>query len=114
MNAREAKHQPKDRDLELAREYARRLRERLGNNLVTVTLYGSRARGDAREGSDFDLIVRVRERTEEVRETITDVDVGMMNEFEELFVGIPYDEGEWSREAKFPFGWNVAREGVSV
>jgi len=114
MNAREAKPQPKDRDLELAREYARRLRERLGDNLVAVTLYGSRARGDAREGSDFDLIVLVRERTEEIRETVTDIDVGMMNEYGVLFVGIPYDEGEWSLEATVPFGWNVTREGVGV
>jgi len=102
------------RDLGLAREYARRLKERLGDNLLSVTLYGSRARGDAREGSDFDLIVRVRRRTEEVRETITDVDVAMMNEFEELFVGMIYDEKEWARAERFPFGWNVAREGMAL
>jgi predicted nucleotidyltransferase len=114
MNAREAKHQPKDRDLELAREYARRLRERLGDNLVAVTLYGSRARGDAREGSDFDLIVRVRERTEEVRELALEVDVEMMNEFDELFVGVVYDEVEWKRAERFPFGWNIKREGLPL
>ena len=101
------------RDLELAREYARRLAERLGDNLVSVTLYGSRARGDAREGSDFDLIVQVRERSKEVHEVVTDVDCGMMNEFEELFVGLVYDEQEWAFTAGLPFGWNVEREGVS-
>ena len=42
----------RERDLALAREYSRRLRERLGENLLSVTLYGSRARGDARVGSD--------------------------------------------------------------
>jgi hypothetical protein len=101
-------------DLALAREYSRRLRERLGDNLVSVTLYGSRARGDAREGSDFDLIVRVRERTDEVRELALEVDVEMMNEFEELFVGVVYDEREWERAERFPFGWNVKREGLSL
>jgi len=102
----------KERDLALAREYSRRLRERLGDNLVSVTLYGSRARGDAREGSDFDLIVRVRERTDEARELALEVDVEMMNEFEELFVGVLYDEAEWERAERFPFGWNVKREGL--
>jgi len=114
MNARDAEHQPKDRDLELAREYARRLRERLGDNLVAVTLYGSRARGDAREGSDFDLIVQVRERTEAVRELGLEVDVEMMNEFEELFVGMIYDENGWARESRMPLGWNVSREGIAL
>jgi uncharacterized protein len=99
-------------DLDLAREYARRLRERLGDNLLSVTLYGSRARGDAREGSDFDLIVRVRQSTEAVRELVLDVDVEMMNEFEELFMGMIYDEQGWARESRMPLGWNVSREGV--
>lgn len=114
MSARKAEHQPVDRDLELSREYARRLRERLGDNLVAVTLYGSRARGDAREGSDFDLIVLVRERTEEVRELALEVDVEMMNEFDELFVGMVYDEGEWRQESEMPLGWNVSRDGIAL
>jgi len=106
--------EPLERDLELAREYSRRLRERLGDNLVSVTLYGSRARGDAREGSDFDLIVRVRERTDEVRELALEVDVEMMNEFEELFVGVLYDEAEWELESGMPLGWNVSRDGIAL
>jgi hypothetical protein len=38
----------------------------------------------------------------------------MMNEFEELFVGVVYDEREWERAERFPFGWNVKREGLSL
>ena len=107
-----SKSTTRPRDLELAREYARRLAARLGDNLVSVTLYGSRARGDAREGSDFDLIVQVRERSKETQEIVVDVDCGMMNDFDELFVGMVYDEQEWARTARFPFGWNVEREGL--
>ncbi|MBX7234446.1 MAG: nucleotidyltransferase domain-containing protein [Caldilineales bacterium] len=33
------------------------LHRSLGDDLVAVALYGSRARGDAREGSDWDLLV---------------------------------------------------------
>ena len=98
----------------MARDYARRLKKRLGNNLRSVTLYGSRARGDAREGSDFDFIVKVRRISPAVREAVQTVDVEMMNEFEELFVGMVYDEVEWQKTERFPFGWNVTREGVSL
>lgn len=98
----------------MARDYCQRLRARLGKNLVSVILYGSRARGDARDGSDFDLIVCVRERTKQAREIVLDVDVEMMNEHDELFVGTLYSEAEWARTRKFPFGRNVDREGLAL
>ncbi len=103
-----------DRDLALAREYTGRLKKRLGDNLLSVTLFGSRARGTAREGSDFDLIVQVKNRTDETREAVLDVNVEMMDEFEVLFMGILYDEEEWSRTRRFPLGWSVDREGISL
>lgn len=37
-----------------------KLREELGNDLVAVVLFGSRARGEAREGSDWDALVIAR------------------------------------------------------
>ncbi|MGH7340330.1 MAG: nucleotidyltransferase domain-containing protein [Candidatus Rokuibacteriota bacterium] len=40
-----------------ADSYARSLGRRLGDNLVSVVLYGSVARGEARDGSDIDLLV---------------------------------------------------------
>lgn len=41
----------------VAREYARALEETLGDRLVSVVLYGSVARGEARRTSDVDLLV---------------------------------------------------------
>ena len=41
----------------VADAYAGHLREQLGDNLVSVALYGSVARGEARPGSDVDLLV---------------------------------------------------------
>jgi uncharacterized protein len=42
---------------ELAEEYARLLRSSFGDDLVSVVLFGSVARGDATERSDIDLLV---------------------------------------------------------
>lgn len=41
-----------------------------GPLLLQLVLFGSRARGGAREGSDYDLLVVVDERTPELREAV--------------------------------------------
>jgi predicted nucleotidyltransferase len=43
--------------LQLATEYAARLQEGLGGNLVSVVLFGSVARGEATPNSDLDLLI---------------------------------------------------------
>ncbi len=43
------------------REYLHRVRQEYGRDVISVKLHGSKARGDHREDSDLDLLVRVRE-----------------------------------------------------
>ena len=42
-------------DLALAKEFAQRLAQEIEPRLFTVTLFGSRARGEARAASDWDI-----------------------------------------------------------
>jgi uncharacterized protein len=44
-------------DLAIAQELTRRILEALGSRVCRIILFGSRARGDARPDSDFDLLV---------------------------------------------------------
>jgi predicted nucleotidyltransferase len=41
----------------LAEKYARLARENLGTNIISVTLFGSVARGEATPNSDIDLLI---------------------------------------------------------
>jgi uncharacterized protein len=50
----------------LPAEVVSKLREGLGEDLAAIVLFGSRARGEAREGSDWDVLIvarRLPERT---------------------------------------------------
>ena len=101
-------------DLKLASEYAGMVRSALDGQVVKIMIFGSRARGDAVEGSDFDIVVVVKKRTPTVREAVLDAGVKMMNLHGALFSAIIYDEEEWEREQNFPLAWNVREEGVTA
>jgi predicted nucleotidyltransferase len=50
-------NQGKEQKQETLREVVEALHQGLGNNLVAVVLFGSQARGEATEVSDWDLLV---------------------------------------------------------
>jgi predicted nucleotidyltransferase len=58
------------RDLQLAQQFASELAQSLGENLLRISLFGSRARRDHRERSDYDFMIVLRDATKEVRSAI--------------------------------------------
>ena len=55
---------------DIAELYVRRLADRLGDELVRVSLFGSRARGEESPHSDFDLMIVVRQPSGELRDAV--------------------------------------------
>lgn len=55
---------------DVSHDFAEALAERLGDELVQVALFGSRARGDARRRSDYDLLVVLRNASGEARSAV--------------------------------------------
>ena len=98
----------------LAEKYASLLRQKLGNRIKQIILFGSRARGDATDDSDYDFVVVVDNRTSTLREQVLDVDVEMMDCYDVLVAPVIYDEVEWKRAQMFPFAWNINQEGIAV
>jgi predicted nucleotidyltransferase len=98
----------------VALEFARLLRERLGPRVRKIVLFGSRARGDARADSDYDVVVVVDRRGADVREAILAIEVDLMDRFGSLVACLLRDEREWEASRRMPIGLNEAREGVSL
>jgi predicted nucleotidyltransferase len=90
------------------------LNQRLGSNLRAVWLYGSRARGDAREHSDYDVLILVDEKTQAVRDSILDIQVDILDRYDALVATIVRTEDEWQRTRDFPLARNIAREAVRL
>ena len=96
--------------------FVKELREKLGDELLSIRLFGSRARGDFSEDSDIDLFVLVREKTPALRdilaETATEYDIEH---------GLPlsivlYDLLEYGKNKELGsfFFESVEREGITV
>jgi len=98
----------------LTREYAKILREKLGERIREIVLFGSRARGAPSRDSDYDVLVVVDQRTKEVREAVLDADVEMMDRHSALFAPLIYGEQEWRKIQGFPLAWNISREGIRL
>jgi len=52
----------KKKDLATAKKIKKELQDKLGDNLIAVVLYGSRARGITKEDSDMDLFLLMKKR----------------------------------------------------
>jgi len=85
--------------------------QQYGDNIAAVVLYGSHARGEARESSDIDLLVVVREHIppQEVRASLSDLLLDILLEHEEIVV-----PERLYNEYRSPFLLSVRQEGVAV
>lgn len=97
-----------------ARDYGRLVRRRLGGHVHRIVLFGSRARGDASDASDYDFLVVVDQRTSAAREALLDVGAEMLNRHDRLFAALMYTDAEWDETRRSPLGWNIEREGIAV
>lgn len=58
------------REKEALRNFVEMLHQSLGENLVRIILFGSKARGEAKRGSDIDLLVILRNRNIPVEKNV--------------------------------------------
>jgi len=92
------------------------LEKRLNDKIWGIYLFGSFAKGTAREGSDIDLLV-VYSGIEERRflEVVSEIGFNILMETEELIEVIPMLKEEYeSSLGKSPFLWEVLRFGVPI
>jgi len=64
-----------DKEKKIIGFFVKELKEKLGDNIVSIRLFGSKARGDFREGSDIDIFILVKKKTLKVRDAITEIDI---------------------------------------
>ena len=91
--------------------FSRSVRKRV-TGVKRVILFGSRARGDAREGSDYDFAVILQKKNSGSIKAVRGTEVAFLNRYDMLSSSIILDEPGWEMHKKLPIGINIQREGV--
>jgi len=97
----------------IIKEFALEVRKQLGARVKNLYLYGSRARGDAWEGSDYDYALLVDKRDRDLEETLLDIVVDILDRHDALISAQIFTEEEWALESKLALGINIIKEGIA-
>lgn len=93
-------------------EFTENIRERLKGAVKQIVLFGSRARGDMEQDSDYDFLIVLDHKDKALREQILEIEVEMMNRYGTLFASIVCDSQQWKNEQGLPLAINITKEGV--
>ena len=90
------------------------LQDIYGNQIERVVLFGSRARGDARHDSDYDVAVFLKEPGELWDElgTLSHITTAILNDTGAVISAKPFPAGAW--RARSPLMREIRTDGVDL
>jgi predicted nucleotidyltransferase len=92
------------------------VKNRLGECVVKMSVFGSKVRGDYRSTSDIDVLVIVKERTLLVMDQIAEITADLNINYDLSISPVVFSEQEYFMNAKMasPFSLAVREEGLSL
>ena len=97
-------------------EYRHAFRTRHPGVVARMVIYGSKARGDANEDSDLDMLIVVRNEAGGMKRPLREIgyDLAAMSDAVPSILAFTEEEWESRRKDGFPFQQAVERDAVSV
>jgi predicted nucleotidyltransferase len=88
----------------------------LGNELVELTLFGSKARGDAREDSDIDVLVITNSGNWRLRDVVYGIVTDILLDDDVIVSPKVIGKEDYRRlyEKGYPFIKNVIKDGIAI
>jgi predicted nucleotidyltransferase len=95
-------------------KFRRALSDLYGLRIERVVLFGSRARGDARQDSDYDIAIFLRDLDNRDREVdrLAELQDRVMADTDPFIDAIPFPAGAWT--ARTTFMHELRREGLDL
>jgi predicted nucleotidyltransferase len=97
-------------------ELKNNLKEFLGDNMIGLTLYGSRARGDYDDESDIDIAIIVRGLTRELKnqilDMVADIEIKYLMPLSTLVIS--EEDFEFLKKRERRIALDIEREGIQL
>lgn len=96
--------------------FVKGLRKSLGEEILSIRLFGSKVRGDFKEDSDIDIFILVKERTLDIEGVIAEIEVNHDIEYGLPLSTVLYSLFEYKKNKELGsfFFEDVEREGISL
>ena len=97
-------------------EYVAGIQERFPDDVLSVTLFGSKARGDASMESDIDLLVLVNEESREIRSELWRIASDVSLEYNVVLSVRVFARSRWAetRRIRLPLYRAIVADGVPL
>jgi len=103
-----------DQQESILRFFLDAIRHSLGVHLKQVILFGSRARGEARADSDYDLLVVVDRVDRRVSDGIDAIAGKILLDFGAVLSVFPISEEDRAHRKYSPLLLNISKEGIAI
>ncbi|MBU1628142.1 nucleotidyltransferase domain-containing protein [bacterium] len=99
-------------------DFSSSLLKKLKDEVVSIKLFGSKARGDYHKHSDIDLLVILRHKNKEIDEKLSEVEWETLERYNfQSYISVAaYSQKEFEgfNRLETPFSQNVTKEGISL
>lgn len=94
--------------------FVKELKERLGDEILFIRLFGSKVRGDFSDDSDIDIFVLVKEKTPDLGERLDEITADYIFDYDLPLSPVLYDLFEYQKNKELGsfFFEKVENEGV--
>ncbi len=108
------KLQPKEQ--KAIKSFSSNIKKLLGNQLISIQLFGSKARGDFNGGSDIDIFILIRKQTLSSIKKIAKVTSDTWWKYDILLSPVMYDIEEYRKNLGMHsfFFESIQNEGISL
>mgnify|MGYP001032364633 CR=1 FL=1 len=102
------------RETEVIGSFAKELKDKLGDEILSIRLFGSKVRGDFYQDSDIDIFILIKEKKKSVIEELDEIAANYVLHYDLPLSPVVYDIFEYKKNKELGsfFFESVEREGI--
>lgn len=98
----------------IIKEFSKKLNQNLNGYINKIIIFGSRARGDFDENSDYDFAIIVNDRFKDLRKIIAKAEADISIKYNSWVSSLIFSKKEWEDKKHHPICKRIIDEGIPV